>query len=268
MTGLQSKPRRKREVTSGTKEWADHNINCIKGCTNNCRYCYAKIMAIRFGRCTEATWKDITICQDVVKRNFRRYSGRVMFPSSHDIIDTVESKEACFIVVGKLLEAGNNLLITTKPKVSIIEDIIGRFNLFRSQMQFRFTITSNDDSLLSFWEPGAPAFMERFRSLKYAYNRGFKTSVSIEPFLDYNPRKLVEIVAPYVTESIWVGPMNYIGNKNILEEDKAQYEKIRKIYEFDHLKEIYENLKDVPRIRFKDSVAIKLNLTPTHACLR
>ena len=27
---------------TGTREWAEHNENCIKGCRNNCRYCYAK----------------------------------------------------------------------------------------------------------------------------------------------------------------------------------------------------------------------------------
>jgi DNA repair photolyase len=49
ITGLV--PAKGREITSGTKEWADHNVNCIRGCSNDCRYCYAKIMAKRFGRC-------------------------------------------------------------------------------------------------------------------------------------------------------------------------------------------------------------------------
>ena len=46
-----------RKITSGTKEWADNNINIVFGCENNCRYCYAKKMAIRFERKTEETWK-------------------------------------------------------------------------------------------------------------------------------------------------------------------------------------------------------------------
>jgi len=58
-----------RKVTSGTKEWADYNINCIKGCVNNCRYCYAKMMAKRFGRATEATWKDMEIRADVLNKS-------------------------------------------------------------------------------------------------------------------------------------------------------------------------------------------------------
>lgn len=260
MKMIESKPI-KREITSGTKEWADHNINCIKGCSNNCKYCYAKIIAKRFGRCTEETWKEMEIRSDILNKAFRKYAGRVMFPSSHDIIDSPEAKEACFTVIKKLLEAGNELLITTKPRLSVTTEIIRRFHSFDSQVQFRFTITSIDNGLLSFWEPGAPAFEERFKSLKYAHKTGFKTSVSIEPFLDYNPRVLVETLLPFVTESIWLGPMNYIPRNGISNVAKDQYEQIRKRYEIDHLRGIYEDLRDIPRIRFKDSMSNRLNLS-------
>lgn len=258
---LESEAIKKRGITLGTKEWADHNINCIKGCSNNCRYCYAKIIAKRFGRCTEETWKDIEIRKDVLSKAFGRYSGRVMFPSSHDIVDIPEAKEACFIVMKKLLEARNEVLITTKPKLSIIKDIIQVFYRFKSQLQFRFTITSMENQLLSFWEPNAPTFEERFNSLRHAYEKGFMTSVSIEPFLDYNPQKLVSTLSPYVTESIWLGPMNYIPRNGIPVEDEQQYAAIRKACEISHLKEIHEDLREFPRIRFKDSMTIRLGLS-------
>ncbi len=60
------------KITSGTKEWADYNINCVKGCANDCRYCYAKLMAKRFNRATEETWKDMTIREDVLTKKFAR----------------------------------------------------------------------------------------------------------------------------------------------------------------------------------------------------
>jgi DNA repair photolyase len=260
MKVLEPKLIKKREITSGTKEWADYNINCIKGCSNNCRYCYAKIIAKRFGRCTEETWKEIEINRDALNKTFNKYNGRVMFPSSHDIIDTPEAKKACFSVIKKLLEAGNELLITTKPRLSITRDIIEKFHSFQFLIQFRFTITSIDNQLLSFWEPNAPSFEERLKSLKYAYENGFKTSVSIEPFLDYNPKTLATVLSPYVTESIWLGPMNYILKNSISLEDKQQYEEIRKKYEINHLKEIFEDLKDFPKIRFKDSMTLRLDI--------
>lgn len=258
MKVLECKTNSKREITSGTKEWADYNINCIKGCSNDCRYCYAKMMAKRFGRCTEKTWKKMEINRSVLSKTFPKYNGRVMFPSSHDIVDIPEVKEACFTVIHKLLEAKNELLITTKPKLSVTKDIIRRFYSFKSQIQFRFTITSLDNKLISFWEPNAPLFEERLESLRYAYENDFKTSVSIEPFLDYYPMKLVHILSPYVTESIWLGPMNYIPKNGVSDEDAHQYAEIRKGYEISHLQEVFEALKDLPKIRFKDSMLIRL----------
>jgi DNA repair photolyase len=252
---------KKRHITSGTKEWADHNVNCIKGCTNNCRYCYAKIIAKRFGRCTEITWKEIKINQKIINKKFGKYDGRVMFPSSHDIPDIPEAKKACFSVIKSLLEAGNDILITTKPRLRIIQGLVQDFQIYKPQIQFRFTITSIDNKLLSFWEPGAPTVEERLDCLKYAYNNSFKTSVSIEPFLDYDPIKLIELVLPFVTESIWIGPMNYIPKNGIPNEDRPKYEEIRSRYELNHLKNIFESLKDYPTIRFKDSMAIRLGLS-------
>jgi DNA repair photolyase len=34
----------------GTREWASTNVNFITGCSNNCLYCYARAMAIKFGK--------------------------------------------------------------------------------------------------------------------------------------------------------------------------------------------------------------------------
>lgn len=249
-----------RKKTSGTKEWADFNVNCVKGCANDCRYCYAKMIAKRFGRCTEENWKNMVINRKMVDKKYRKYQGRVMFPSSHDIVNIPEVKNACFIVLKKLLDAGNEVLVTTKPNFIVTKDIVTKFAKYKPSMQFRFTITSNNNETLEFWEHNAPKYEERHDSLVLAYKEGFKTSVSVEPFLDYNPRNVVKLVAPYTTESIWVGPMNYIRRNNIPQEEQFQYEEMRKKIEVNHLKEIYKDLKNVPKIRFKDSMKIKLGI--------
>ena len=116
-----------REVTSGTREWADYNVNCIKGCYNNCRYCYARIMAERFGRIAKGRWAKMAIRKDVLKKRF-------------------------------------------------------------------------------------------------------KTSVSIEPFLDYDPTDLFDQVSPFITESIWIGRMNYIPRKNLSRAEEPFFSRIRQNY--------------------------------------
>lgn len=233
-----------QKITSGTKEWADHNINCYYGCSNDCKYCYAKKMAIRFGRKTEDTWKEMEPNFRAINKNYKKRKGRIMFPTSHDI--TEESLEYCLSVLKKLLCSGNEILITTKPVPFCIIRIVEDFYQFRSQIQFRFTITSIKNKLLADWEPNAPTFEERMSSLLIARIRGFKTSVSIEPFLDMNPIPLIQIIYPYITESIWVGKLNY------RETEFNTWENIQKVV---------ENIKKLPlqiidKIRFKDSIRI------------
>jgi hypothetical protein len=202
----------------------------------------------------------MTVNKCAVDRDYVKYRGRVMFPSTHDITDNREIQEACLIVIRKLVQAGNEVLVTTKPRLAVIEEIIKQFYVFREQIQFRFTITSADQQLLSFWEPNAPKFEERFSSLRYAYEQTFRTSVSIEPFLDYMPQSLVHSLAPYVTESVWLGPMNYIPSNSIPESDRHYYESVRRNYTLGHLQELYEDLKDRPIIRFKDSMTNRLGI--------
>ena len=254
-TSCSKKTRSKSKIT-GTREWADYNVNCISGCINDCRYCYAKNMAKRFGRATEETWKIMTVNQAKVDKNYVKKSGRVMFPSSHDITDDSEIENACFSVLSNLLENGNEVLVTTKPRLSTIKKIISRFKEHQEAMQFRFTITSLDDDLLKFWEPNAPLFQERMDSLMFAFNKGFLTSVSMEPFLDYRPEDLVKRVEPYCTESVWIGKMNYIQINNLTLFEQEYYKKVRKNYTLEHLEKVFINLKENPKIRFKDSFGI------------
>jgi len=183
-----------------------------------------------------------------------------MFPSSHDIVDIPEMKEACFTVLRHLLDAGNEVLVTTKPSINVTKDIVEDFSAFKETMQFRFTITSNDNDILSFWEPNAPSYEERLESLILAYTESYKTSVSIEPFLDSNPVLLVKELHPFITESIWIGPMNHMPRNNILPKDIDEYERVRGIISVDNLNKIYGQLIDVPNIRFKDSMRNKLGL--------
>lgn len=197
----------------------------------------------------------------VVEGKYRKFPGRVMFPSTHDIIDDPEIKNACFKVITELLKSGNDVLITTKPSLPVIQEIVTKFAAFRPQLQFRFTITSIENDLLSFWEPGAPTFTERLTALKCAHDASFRTSVSVEPFLDHDPRELIDTVLPYVTESIWVGPMNYIARMGVSEYDEPQYARIRQIIVRENLQRIYDDLKDIPHIRFKDSMRNRLSIS-------
>ena len=190
----------------GTREWAASNVNIQDGCEHDCRYCYAKTMAIRFKRATAASWGKPRIRQHDLDRGFTKRAGRIMFPTAHDI--TVRNLDECLTVLVRMLAAGNDVLIVSKPWLACVTRLCDELAPYRSQIVFRFSIGSADPAVLSYWEPGAPAFKERLASLKTAHLRDFQTSVSGEPMLDGNPDALIAAVRPYVTDSIWLGKIN------------------------------------------------------------
>lgn len=243
------------KITSGTKEWADSNVNLYYGCSNNCHYCYAKKIAIRFNRKTNETWPIMVPNWKNIHKNYRKRKGRIMFPTSHDITEDPQVISNCFMVLRKLLQSKNSVLITTKPRLQVIQKLCNEFEEYKELIQFRFTITSINNERLSYWEPNAPQYNERIESLKYAYKHGYKTSLAIEPSIDLFPNTIIRNSDPYVTESIWIGPMNYLSKniqlfeRELIEQNRSQ----------ENLKLIYNTWTGKSKIRFKDSFLNRLN---------
>ena len=45
---LKASSNQKPSNCGGTQEWSVKTVNCTTGCSHDCRYCYAKGMAVRF----------------------------------------------------------------------------------------------------------------------------------------------------------------------------------------------------------------------------
>ena len=246
----------------GTREWAVAEINCNVGCPHDCRYCYARVAALNKGLIESASdWPESRVMEAEVESNRPRYGGQVMFPTAHDIVE--DNLEEALRVVSRLLEAGNQLLIVSKPWLVCIEQICDRFSGQRNQILFRFTITSRNSDILSFWEPGAPAYQERLESLQLAFRKGFQTSVSIEPMLDLEDlRGMIDEIEPYVSHSIWVGKLNRIEERVKVDSDEvaAEVGRIRNEQVDRNIIGLYEALKDRPLIRWKESIKLVVGL--------
>ena len=249
---------------SGTKEWAKRNINCLSGCEHDCHYCYAKQMAVQYGRKTPTTWKD----EEVVK--IKPAGGKptvIMFPTTHDI--TPSSLSVCRTQIRNILSNGHKLLIVSKPHVDCITAICEEFKDYKNQILFRFTIGSASNETLKLWEPGAPSFDERLEALKLAHRRGFKTSISSEPMLDDKIDAVIKRVAPFVTDAIWLGKMN--KPKARLSMNKAPEEVVRASEALAQLQcdanilALYERYKDNPQIKWKDSIKKVVGLNEPEA---
>lgn len=143
-------------------------------------------------------------------------------------------------------------------------------------VEVRCSITCLHERERRFWEPGAPDIAERMDALRWLYNAGMQTSVSIEPCLQPEfVTVLVAAVQPYVTRTIWIGHANKLRHRTAwiasarasmmalagldscplptaaeLDEAIAEIEDQQ-----DHATtmDVYLRLRDNPKIRWKDS---------------
>jgi len=240
--------------SSGTREWAVKSVNCCSGCSHDCGYCYSKEMAVRYRQLKPEQWKEERIRWKDVRKRYGRIEGQLMFPSSHDI--TPHNLLACLIVLRKLLEAGNRVLVVSKPHLECIRAICRAFEGHKEQILFRFTIGAMDNETLSFWEPNAPSYEERKEALMHAFLHGFETSVSAEPMLDSN--HIVDLVGdlmPYVTDAIWIGLMNHLKRITMEDEEgKLALQKIRDGQTEEKITAIYQRLRGNPNIKWKHHI--------------
>jgi hypothetical protein len=191
---------------TGTKQWADDNLNVCLGCANNCRYCYARAMAARFHRRDPADWAREEIVPNWHRRLPRSGTGPVMLPSTHDL--TPGTYDAIRRAITLLLGRGRTVLLVTKARPGLIRQLTRHFWPCRHQIEIRVTIGSLDPTILLGWEPGAPGPEERISALAIARHADFPTSVSIEPMLDDHPLAIVARVDHLVTRTIWLGLPN------------------------------------------------------------
>ena len=239
----------------GANEWGvDGKISCFGGCRNDCRYCYSKNRETkRFKRIED--WAKMKVRPADVYR-VRKFLGTVMFPTNHDLVPEVFAE--CRIVLQYLLAAGNTVILVSKPHFQCIKPLVDTLGAYKERLIFRFTIGCTSQTLLNYWEPAAPSLSERIRCLRYAFEHGYRTSVSAEPVLDWDHLDdLVEKLAPITNESLWIGMMNFRSYFPTIKtnEDKLMHDSIKKGHTKEQLQSVFNRHKGNPLIRWKSSIA-------------
>lgn len=237
---------------TGTKEWAKYSANSTIGCSNNCKYCYARASYLKRGN-TEP-WDIERRDEERFNFNWDKRDGTIMFPTNHDI--TENNIDDAITVIGNILSNDNDILIVSKPSFPVMLKIFETFKDFKDKILFRFTIGSQDNNILSFWEPGASSYEERKKTLKEAYDRGFNTSVSMEPFLDVNMDfviKTVKDLLPYCSKSLWIGKMNSI-DKRVVDIDEHIINSYMTAMSNENILYLYDYFKNNSKINWKESI--------------
>jgi len=258
-------PAKLRKVIENN-EWtlSRNNVNFQTGCSNACIYCYGRFMfnaeklkkeAEKHGK--KFHWAETEKRAHDIDAHYGLKDGRVGFPTSHDI--TPENLIDYLKVLGKLLRAGNKIMIITKPVLECIKAICEASAFFKDKILFRFTITGKSNEVLNFWEPHAPSYEHRLECLKYAKDAGFQTSVSIEPMLEYpRAQEMIDEMIPFVTDAIWFGKMSKITDIKKLPKYKdpdgrlkTELEKVEDGHSVENIKALYEIYKGNPKIKWK-----------------
>jgi len=217
--------------TKNVYEWAEVSRNLYNGCYNNCRYCYAKAMAIRYNRLPPDGWENMIPKAKIPSIPMGKH---VMFPSTHDINQF--NWISCEVYIQKLLLSLNEVLIVSKPCFYVIQQLCHDLNNYKNRIEFRFTIGSDKDKVLKYWEPNAPSIEERLNSVVFALQNGFKVSISCEPLLENDTHIVDMLLAIDAIQEIWIGAMNYVKDKPKLD-----------------FHGIYAQYKENPKIKWKNS---------------
>ncbi len=251
---------------TGTREWSSESYNIGKGCSHNCRYCYARAGSLRRKQIrNKDDWKNERINTPKSMKRWNKKDGVIMFPTTHDITQCY--LEGALNTICNILKAGNKILVVSKPHFECIKficDVLrdkSRYyddKRFVENILFRFTIGSVSESKCKFWEPGAPAPEERIRALKYAFENGFKTSISSEPMLGgvETAKAVYSGTVDYITDNIWFGKMNRIADR-VDTSQREVWEACRKIEALqrnNEIRRLYQELKDKPKVRWKESI--------------
>jgi len=221
--------------------------------------CYGRRISLNNGFISNnEEWRTLNKEKRNIKKEKTLYNGTVMFPSMHDIHE--ENLDLCLDVLNNLLSAGNKVLITSKPKFPCIEKICSTFQDYKENILFRFSIGTLDEKIIHLWEPGASTVYERLRCLNYCFERGFNTSVSMEPMLDSS--SVIGdffLLEKYVTDSIWIGLMNKIDQR-VINIPADEMQRIKDGQSFAIIENIHTSLKYQPKVKWKDSISELLNL--------
>jgi hypothetical protein len=181
-----------------------------------------------------------------------------MFPTTHDIHSG--NVDAAIETIGLCLERGRRVLVVTKAEYAAVEAICRAFDSREVGPMFRFTVGAVTPEILARWEPEAPPLAERLEALRLACGMGYETSVSMEPLLEpENVEVLVNLVKPYVTDTIWIGTLRDMDARCAWWREQESSEPVRQMARLrawqtpGGILHVWHVTRHIPGIRYKDS---------------
>jgi DNA repair photolyase len=146
---------------------------------------------------------------EVLRKQLQRAKrGTAWISSVCDPYQPLEAKyELTRRCLKELLEKQFPVNIQTKSKLVLRDmDLLKDFK----EIEVGFTITTNDEKIAGFFEPGAASVADRMKALERIHSSGIKTFAFIGPLLPGDPEKLVADLDGSV-DRVFIDRMNYLS---------------------------------------------------------
>jgi len=182
----------------------DYVINCYRGCSFGCLYCYASFVKKFTAHREEwGEFVDVKInAIDVLRKEIKRINRGKVFLSS--VTDPYLPVEAQFKLTRGVLEVMVDTdfditILTKSPLVVRDTDILKKLK----SVEVGFSIPTDREDIRKVFEPNATPLMSRIRALERLKCEGIRTYVFIAPLLPLNPYNLAKLVSPVADYVIW-----------------------------------------------------------------
>ncbi len=189
----------------------DYCVNPYTGCQVGCRYCYARLFIPRYTGHSEP-WGEfvdvkVNAPQVLKKRLMRAKRGVVWVSSVCDPYQPLEAKykltRQCLI---ELAAAQFPVHVQSKSVLALRDlDVFLQFQ----EIEFTFTIATDNEEIARTFEPRASSIKERIGALEKLHRAGIKTQSFIGPLLPGSPERLVAQLEGKV-DKVLIDRMNYM----------------------------------------------------------
>jgi len=213
----------------------DYSLNPYSGCSYNCIYCY--IRGSKYGENMTQKLSAKLNAPELLEKQLKRRTSK----GEYGIIAISSSTEP-YMLIEERLNLTRRILeiilkyrfpveIATKSNLVLRDlDLLGEIDrnailpydlkprLNRGAI-ISFSISTLDEKLAKILEPGAPAPLERFKTLKKCKDRGFLVGanfIPVLPFLSDSEEQLdimVKTAKDYDADFVFVGGLTLFGEK-------------------------------------------------------
>ena len=191
----------------------DYCLNPYTGCQINCAYCYARLFMGRYSGHREpwGQFVDIKVnAPELLRGQLDKARLGTVWISS--VCDPYQPLEAKYGLTRRCLTelAIKQFPVNIQTKSNLVLRDADLFQGFET-IEVGFTITTDDERIASFFEPGAAPVEERIRALQKIHSLGIKTFAFLGPLLPGNPQRLIQRLEGKVDE-VLIDKMNYISS--------------------------------------------------------